>query len=385
MEDIGPSNTRIHPIVIVHVLHSFEVGGLENGVVNLINGLDWQKYRHVICCLTRAGGLVDRLVRKDIEIIELGKVPGHSWTYPVRLARQFRKIMPQIVHTRNWGTIDGILGARLSCVPVVVHGEHGRTMADANGNNPKRRIVRKGLTHFVDRFVTVSRELREWLHRCVGVDGRKIETICNGVDLDRFARRPDRLAARAELGIRPDHFVIGTVGRLDPIKDQAALIRALAGLVPQYPQVRLLIVGNGPCFGDLDRLRNQLRVADRVSLMGERSDVAELLQLFDIFALPSLFEGISNTILEAMASGLPVVATDVGGNSELVQDQNTGRLIPAQDLPALESSLRAYVEDSGLVVQHGQAGRQRAERQFSVTKMIREYDRMYSNLFYRHV
>ncbi|MCI0621685.1 MAG: TIGR03088 family PEP-CTERM/XrtA system glycosyltransferase [Acidobacteria bacterium] len=372
--------SRQRPVKIVHVLHSFDVGGLENGVVNLINHLDEEKYAHVVCCLTRAGRLVGRLQRKDVEIIELGKTGGHDWRLPLRLARLFKSLQPQIVHTRNWGTIDGIPAAWLSKVPVIVHGEHGRTMTEVNGDHFKRTLLRRALAPLVDRFVTVSAELANWLREEVRVHPAKIRRICNGVDLKRFSEAVDKSRIRGELGLDLDAFVVGTVGRLDPIKDQGALVEATAWLSPRFPLLRLVIVGNGPCYDHLDQLRKRLGLEKQVLLLGEQDDVPRLMQSFDVFALPSLFEGISNTLLEAMASGLPVIATRVGGNVELVEDQITGMLIAKQDLPVFVACLEAYLSNHGLVKLHSKAARHRAEKRFGLTRMIDDYDRLYSEL-----
>jgi sugar transferase (PEP-CTERM/EpsH1 system associated) len=370
----------IRHIRIVHVLHSFDIGGLENGVVNLINCLDWQRYSHVVCCLTRAGRLVTRLKRQDVQIVELKKTEGHSWWLPIHLARLFKRIGSHIVHTRNWGTIDGIIGARLSRIPIVVHGEHGRTMVEVDGHNPKRTMVRRGLSPLVDRFITVSEELEQWLSNSVGVDRKKITRICNGVDLAEFLTGQRRDEARAKYHLGQDEFLIGTVGRLDPIKGHVSLMRAFAQLATKYPLAKLLVVGAGPCYQQLESLKKQLRLNDRIVLLGERDDVSTLLQSLDVYVLPSIFEGISNTILEAMASGLPVVATRVGGNGELIQDGVTGQLIPKQDVAALTEALALYLRQPSLALQHGAAGRRRVEEQFSLPTMVAAYDRLYSGL-----
>lgn len=367
-------------IKIAHVLYSFEVGGLENGVVNLINGLDQQRYSHVILCLTRASRLVDRLRRNDVEILELGKEPGNSWWLPLRLARLLRRLEPDIVHTRNWGTMDAIVAARLGLLPIVVHGEHGRTMEEVNGDNQRRIWGRKLLAGWVDRFVTVSHELRDWLNQKIGVAEGKITTICNGVDLERFCGGTDKQASRNRCGLKKDAFLVGTVGRLDPIKDHAALVKAIAELAPRYPHLQLVIVGAGPCYDELQTLIETLGLKSVVSLLGEQHDVPELLQALDLFVLPSKFEGISNTLLEAMACGLPVVATAAGGNLELVADGNNGLLVPKQNHAALCGALLRYLEDPLLAGKHGCAGRQRAEKHFSLERMISAYDDLYTEL-----
>lgn len=372
--------SKTKPIKIVHVLHSFDVGGLENGVVNLINHLDWEKYNHIICCVTKSGRLADRIKRKDVEIIEMGKTAGRDLSLPFRLAGLFRRVKPDLVHTRNWGTIDGIVGGWLSHVPFMVHGEHGRTMLEINGTNHRRKIIRQLLSPLVDYFITVSQELCGWLKNCIGIDEHKIITIYNGVDLNKFRAVPDKNIVRDQLGLQQGEFLIGTVGRLDPVKDHASLIHALANLIPKYPALKVLVVGNGPCDGQLRELTRMLGLSNHVIFLGERENVLPILQSIDIFVLPSISEGMSNTILEAMAVGLPVIATRVGGNPELVIDCGTGILIPSQDVSAMSGAIQFYLMQPSMIYQHGVAARRRVEQEFSLDKMVRAYDRFYTGL-----
>jgi sugar transferase (PEP-CTERM/EpsH1 system associated) len=367
------------PITIVHVLHSFEIGGLENGVANLINTLDWGVYKHKLLCITRAGRLVKRLRRPDVEIVELGKASGSDWRMPLKIARELRRMKPSIVHTRNWGTIDGIIAARLSGVPVVIHGEHGRTMTEIGRGSRKRNLVRKLLAPMLDAYITVSEELRS-IALEIGIPGKKIHTICNGVDLDRFSFKADKRTIRLENGLPQDAFIVGCVGRLDPIKNYESLIQILPGLIKDFPKISLLIVGDGPRYSALNELPQQLGIAHNVVFAGARDDVPLLLKAMDIFALPSLSEGISNTVLEAMASGLPVVATRVGGNIELVRDKETGFLVEPEDASDLTIGIRAYLNNPPLIREHGSAGMKRVEEHFSLRRMVSAYDSLYRNL-----
>jgi sugar transferase (PEP-CTERM/EpsH1 system associated) len=296
----------------------------------------------------------------------------------LRMARVFRALRPDIVHTRNWTCIDAILGARLAGVPHVVHGEHGREAADPTGANRLRRRVRRVLAPLVSQFVTVSRDLNRWLVEDVRIPARKVRTIYNGVDADRFAPG-DREAAQRALDIPAGWGVVGTVGRLDPVKDQAGLIRAFAVASAQRPSV-LLIVGDGPLRVELEALGRGLGLDDRVRLLGDRQDVAQILRALDCFVLPSVGEGISNAILEAMATALPVVATRVGGNVELVEDGETGLLVEVGQPEALVRALECYLGDAGIARKHGAAARARVEREFGLARMLTGYGDLYRSL-----
>lgn len=357
---------------IVHVLHSLGVGGTEHGVTNLIGALAGE-FRHTVISMTDAGPLAARLPA-GVPVHPLGKYPGTDFSALVRLTGLLRRLSPDIVHSRNWGAFDAIPAARLAGVPCVLHGEHGREATDPRGLNPRRNRLRRVLGRLVTRFVTVSFELRHWLIHTVGIPEAKILTIHNGVDTRRFSDT-GRQAGRRVLGLPPDIVVAGTVGRLDPVKDQVGLLEAFAGCAAAGHA--LVIVGEGPWRGDLEARARRPDLAGRVHLLGERMDVPALLRGFDLFVLPSLAEGISNTILEAMATGLPIIATRVGGNTELVEDRQTGTLVPVGDRAALREVLQEYLEDPGLRLRHGQAGRRRAVEKFGLERMVERYRSLY--------
>ena len=370
---MSPTPARPH---IVHVVRSLEVGGLENGVVNLVNGLAGD-FRHTILCLEGAGPLRERLP-ETVDVLAPGPVARGSLAC-LRLAAILRHLRPDILHSRNWPSVDAIPGARLARVRAVVHSEHGREQTDPHGLSRRRNWIRRAFGVMVDRFVTVSEDLNRWLVDTVRIPARKVRTIHNGVDTRRFSDQ-DREAARRALGVADSARVIGTVGRLDPVKDQATLVRAFASVATARPEAVLVIVGDGPSRRALDALVTDLGLAGRVRMLGERADVPRLLGGFDVFALPSIGEGISNTVLEAMATGLPVVATRVGGNPELVDDGVNGRLVPPENPPALAEALDTYLADALVRALHGKASRQRAVTHFDLPMMIEGYRSLYVSL-----
>jgi sugar transferase (PEP-CTERM/EpsH1 system associated) len=233
----------------------------------------------------------------------------------------------------------------------------------------------------VDQFVTVSRDLGRWLVEDIGISGHKVMSICNGVDTERFSPG-GRQAARAALGIGPESIVIGTVGRLDPVKDHVGLLQAFSQLAAD-PRALLVIVGDGPTRATLAATAAGLGLGGRVRLLGERDDVPAVLTGFDIFVLSSIAEGMSNAILEAMATGLPVVATRVGGNPELVADGSSGFLVEPGSPAALADALRRYLGDPGLLARHGRAARELAQAEFSLERMVGEYGQLYGRLLAR--
>jgi sugar transferase (PEP-CTERM/EpsH1 system associated) len=371
-----------HRVKIMHIVHSLEVGGLENGVVNIVNHLNEERFLHSICCLTISGSLVKRIKRPDVRIFEMKKRDKNDLRLLVRLKKLLEQEKPHIVHTRNWGAIDAIFVSRLTRVPVIVHGEHGREATDPEGKNRKRNFIRKLMVPFVNRFTTVSQDLKEWLIKEVGIPSSRVTTIINGVNTERFFPH-DKIICTRNAGIRSEEVIIGTVGRLDPVKNHAMLLHCFKDLSRSHKGIRLMIVGDGPKWGELQALSNVLGIADKVIFTGKRDDIPELMNNLDIFVLPSLAEGISNTILEAMATGLPVIATDVGGNRELVVDNQTGFLVPKNDLIALGQAIEFYLSNPLKIGEHGKAGRKRVVELFALNRMLKQYEHLYLSLLDR--
>jgi sugar transferase (PEP-CTERM/EpsH1 system associated) len=237
---------------------------------------------------------------------------------------------------------------------------------------------------FVSRYIAVSPDLGRYLVGPIGVAPDRVEVIINGVDTTRFSpanvRVPIPGCPFADPGLR----LVGTVGRLDPVKAQVDLANAFITLVKRRPELRavlrLVIVGEGSERADVTNALRDAGLLDCAWLPGERNDVSTILRGLDAFVLPSRAEGVSNTVLEAMASGVPVVATAVGANSELVVDGATGRIVPSGDPSALAHAMEGYVDDPRSAAAHGEAGRQRVVQRFSLDRMVDRYQRLYLDL-----
>jgi sugar transferase (PEP-CTERM/EpsH1 system associated) len=374
--------------LIAHVIFRLGVGGLENGLVNLINRLPAERYRHAVVCLTDATDFRRRIERPDVTVHELHRQPGHDLRVPFAQLRLFRSLRPAIVHSRNLAAIESQVPAWLAGVPGRVHSEHGWDVFDPDGTSRKYQWLRRAHRPFVHRFVGLSGQLVGYLRDRVGVPESRLLHICNGVDTARFTPAPDGSAPIPGCPFEAGRFVlIGTVGRMHGVKDQLTLTRAFLQLVGTDPaaaaRARLVMVGDGPLRAEALALLESQGAGDLAWLPGERGDVPDVLRGLDLFVLPSQAEGISNTILEAMASGLAVVATAVGGNPELVIDGECGRLVPPSDPAAMARALAAYVHDRAMLRAHGAAARRRAQAQFGIDTMVRRYQDLYDGLLAR--
>ncbi|MFH0729393.1 MAG: glycosyltransferase [Pseudomonadota bacterium] len=362
-------------IRIVHVLYSFGTGGLEKGISMLVRNAS-PGFEHVILCLTKAGGSV-RLLPPGTSVISLDKREGNSPLFIIKLARTLKSLHPDVVHTRNWSGMDGIIAAKLAGISNIVHGEHGWGIEDISGVNPKRVLLRRLLSFGVTEFTCVSRQMVGWLNACIRVRGKRITQIYNGIDCNKF--RPvisaEKHQIRAELGLGPDQPVIGIIGRLDPIKDHLSLFEAFLKIKGEFPQAVLLVAGDGP-----ERKRLERVAGDNIFFLGNRSDAPKLFAALDVFVLTSLNEGISNTILEAMANALPVVATDVGGTPEIVDDGKTGTLVFPKDIESIAGGLKKYLGHPALGWRHGRAGREKVTEYYSISKMVTEYEKVWSRV-----
>jgi sugar transferase (PEP-CTERM/EpsH1 system associated) len=373
--------------LVVHIIYALGTGGLENGLVNILNRFPPQRYRHAIICLTSAQEFSKRLTAEDIELVELHMRPGHKVDLYWRLMRKLRDLQPDIIHSRNLAALEAQVASVFMRGVKRVHGEHGRDMADLQGRNWKYRLLRKLMSSFlVDRYIAVSKDLADWLVDVIGVEAIRVRQIYNGVDNTTFCQSNCNARAILPSGFIPSESVVvfGSVGRLAEVKNQTAILYSLRLLLDSRPEfkerVRLVLVGDGPMKDSLSLLASELKLGDCVWMPGDRDDIAQLMQAMDVFLLPSLGEGISNTVLEAMATKLPVVATDVGGNPELVEPGVTGYLVPVQDHGALCSAMIDLIESPELRVRMGQNARKRIADTFDWDVTVGEYLSLYDEL-----
>jgi sugar transferase (PEP-CTERM/EpsH1 system associated) len=370
--------------LVAHVMYRFDTGGLENGIVNLINHMPESAYRHVVIALTEITDFKNRIQRKDVEFIALKKPPGHAlWIYP-QLYRLFRKIRPAIVHTRNLAALEAAVPAWAAQVPVRIHGEHGRDVGDFDGSNKKYQRLRRIYSPFVKHYIALSQDLEHYLTNPVGIDINRVTQIYNGVDSIRFQPAIKRQSIPGCPFNETNLWLVGTAGRMQTVKDQTnlahAFVLAMQSLPAMRDHLRLVMVGDGPLRGESLAILKTAGLDQLAWLPGERSDIAEIMRGLDCFVLPSLGEGISNTILEAMASGLPIIATAVGGNGELVNEGINGLLVPPANPAKLAEAIVNLAQQTDVAKAMGQQSRRFVEERYGMSAMVSRYQQLYDRL-----
>jgi sugar transferase (PEP-CTERM/EpsH1 system associated) len=370
------------PIRIMHVVEAFGVGGgVENGIANLIHGMDGDRFEHVLCGIFHVGSQIERYPLDRVRLICLDQKPRRLAIQAGPLARVIREVRPDIVHSRNWGALEAVAAGRWVRSCAVIHSEHGVEM-NPEAEPRRRSWVRRVAFRLAHRVFSVSYQLRDTLARRTGVACSKIGVIHNGVSATRFHRdREAGLRFRAELGVAESDFCIGCVGRLNRIKDYPTLLRAAEVLSRQGDGWRVLIAGQGSDLGALQGLVDgSAQLRGRVLFLGSISRAPEFLNALDVFALPSLCEGISNALLEAMATGLPTVVSAVGGNREVIVEGESGLAFPVGDVEALAGNLARLRREPETRRKLGDGAIQRVKEEFSLKNMVQKYEEMYESL-----
>jgi sugar transferase (PEP-CTERM/EpsH1 system associated) len=374
--------------LVAHIMHRFDTGGLENGVVNLINHMPEDAYRHAVIALTEITDFKKRIQRPDVQFIALNKRPGHLlWIYP-QLYRLLRRLQPSIIHTRNLAALEAAVPAWAAQIPARIHGEHGRDVGDLDGSSKKYQWIRRFYSPFVKHYIALSKDLAHYLTQAIGINEKRVTQIYNGVDSTRFHPAALRQNISGSPFNNAVHWLVGTVGRMQSVKDQTNLAKAFVKALQIAPELRdrlrLIMIGDGPLRHESLTILQTAGFADLAWLPGERNDMPEIMQGLDCFVLPSLGEGISNTILEAMASGLPIIATAVGGNVELVEEGLNGHLVPAANPASLAEAIVDLARHPKLAKTMGQQSRRLVEERYSMAAMVSSYQRLYDRLLGRN-
>ena len=371
--------------LIVHLVHRFDTGGMENGMVNLFNHLPPERYRHAVVALTDYTDFRQRICAQRVDFYALHKRTGNDPAVFARLFRLLRQLKPAVLHSRNLAALEGQFVAVAAGVKGRIHGEHGRDTFDLHGQSWQYNLLRKAARPFVHEYIAVSKDLAGWLLNTIGTKHSRINQIYNGVDSDKFQpRRGTRPGILPPGFADEDSVVFGSVGRMAVVKDYPTLVRAFIQLVQGSDEARrkarLVLVGEGVARAQCQQLLAEAGQSELAWLPGERHDIAECLQTLDVFVLPSLNEGISNTILEAQACGLPVIATRMGGNVELVSEGQNGALLEPANPMTLARVLRSYLADPARRQREGAAARAGIKSAHNLDSMAAGYRTVYDRV-----
>ena len=371
MNAAGPAMT--------YVVNSLNPGGTERLVIEMSCAFAGE-YSVDVVCLDLPGAWASELRGRGIPVTALWRQPGIDLSMPSKLAKHFRQRGTRIVHAHQctpW--FYSALSRMLFPTPRLLLEEHGRFYPEVENRARawvNRALIRK-LTH---RFVAVSADIRQRLQKYEGLDAKQVEVIYNGVSPPDLITPAERTRLRAEMGFSQRDFIVGTVGRFDPIKNLPMLVSSMAIAAGKVPSLRGLLVGDGPVFAEVRQQVEREGLSDRVRLTGYRSDARRLVQCFDLFVLSSFSEGTSMALLEAIAAGVPAAVTAVGGNPEIVENGESGWTVPSEAVPALADVLIQAAQDGERRQRFAQVGQKRFEERFSMAGMMRAYRNCYAEL-----
>jgi glycosyltransferase involved in cell wall biosynthesis len=370
------------PLRVMQLVLSLAIGGTEKLVYDIVHRLDKRIVFPVVCCLDEFGQLGEELQQEGYQLYMLKRKPGIDWGLIQRLSVVIRQEQIDVINAQQYTPYFYALLTSLSLkfslsaqAPRLVFTEHG--IPYPYKKRLKRLIFNPLLCAFADEIITISEHTKSNLIEYEHFPARRMKVIYNGVDLRQYSQRIDKDAKKHSLGISSEMNVIGIVSRLDPVKNHAMLFRAFNMVLEQCPQTTLLIVGDGPERQHLQALVETLGIVNNTLFLGFRKDIHEILPVFDVFVLPSFSEGMPVTLIEAMGAGIPVVATNVGGNPEVVKDQETGYLVENDNEQELAEKLITLLQDHETRQKMGRAGQQRAYTVFSLDKMVDTYTKLY--------
>ncbi len=362
-------------IKLMQITHDLAIGGLQQVVVNICRTIDRDRFDVSVLCLRELGEFVPDVERLGIPVHFLPqKENGTDYFSFLKVARILRREKTEVIHTHNTQPfVDGTIAALLSGVKTIIHTDHARDFPDKY----RYMVAEHLMSHFAYKVVGVSEHTSENLIHYEKISPKKILTIENGIDGSRFEITIDKQKKRKELGIRETGPIIGLGVRLAEQKGITYLLQATPQVIKAFPDITLVIAGDGELKEDLQKETRQLNIEQNVCFAGARLDIPDLLQLFDVYVLPSLWEGMPMVILEALAAGCPVLATDVGGVAKVIDNEVTGLLVEPRNPEQLAISILRILSDRQLQEKFIRNGLQKFQKKFSAEIMARQYEKLY--------
>ena len=362
-------------MTILHLIETGGPGGAENVLINLAANLDDKRFKSIVL-LCKEGWLYDELVRRGIETYIFEESGFFDFAFLTRFVFLVRNKKISVIHAHEflmsmYASVAGLLTSK----PVVttMHGKY------YYWEKARRRLIMRFISRF-SHMVSVSKELRSFISEKVGISPERIQTIYNGIDLKKYTCHKPNGEIRLQLRLNGKCKVITTVGNLYPVKGHIYLLKAIPEVIRRYPDVVFLFAGRGDEENNLKQAASELGVSDNIRFLGFRSDIPELLSLTDIFVLPSLAESLPLSVLEALAMGIPSIVTNVGGNSEIIENNTTGFIVPPADSKSIAEKILILLQDEKQVASFRKKARDIIGKTFSLETMVNQYDSLYNRV-----
>lgn len=362
-------------INIMFVTPCFGVGGLEQVVLNILQFLDRDKFNPLLCTLLEPDEcMYEEAKRLDLPCHTVKKKPGIDYLLPFKLREIFNKEKIDLINSHDIGaTLYAAPAARLCGIKRIVHTDHSQILT----KRKHLKMYRWLMGSLVSSSITVSEALERHLVNELGISAKKVKTIPNGIDVKKYAVNGDIEYLKKAFGLGEDESVVGSIGRLTAQKGYEYLLKAFKMVLGDKPETRLIIVGDGDERSSLEEIAKDLGIRKKVIFTGIRRDIPNLLWLFDVFVLSSLWEGQPITIIEAMAAGKAIVVTDVGDNAEILGQGKRGLIVPSKDPVSLANSITLLLNDRQLAGRLGAEAREHSMENLSHIGMVRKYEQVF--------
>jgi glycosyltransferase involved in cell wall biosynthesis len=367
-------------INILHIYQNSKIGGVQQQLLSLLKAYNRERFNPIFCCLGPKQEMGKEIEGIGIEFISLNKLRYNRFSPGIvlELHRLMKIKQIHVVRTHRYrSNLYGRLAAFSSGVPVIIASVHDNYRTD---KRPNRRIMNRILSKITDKIVAVSEDVKEDIIRYDRIDPSKLQVIPNGIDVERFNPEKNTSNIRKEFPLEEDDIVIGFIGRIVPAKGLEYLLNALPYLKEEFKSIKLLIIGEGSLVEKLKEKAKKNNIFDNILFTGVRRDIPEILASIDIFVMPSTAEGLPNSLLEAMAMGKPVVATEVGGIPELIKNGRSGLLVPPRNPEALATAIKDLITNDQLAAKMGQAARNFVLNNYSIVEIAQKWQTLYLSI-----
>lgn len=366
-------------IKVMHVIHEMGPGGAERVVLNYLKKMNKYHFVPMVCVLRKIHSKErEKIETMGVKLHYIGKEPGWDWRACLNLAKILRKEQIDVMHLHNFSAIAyGTLASLMACNPIIFSTEHNVIGETMSRSSYSRSRIKNALQIFHKKVICVSNAVKQSQMQFSLLLSNKYVTIYNGIEADIYNNAIEKNKFKEELGIRKKNIVVGIIASMFPQKAHEIFIKAAKRVLSSVPETRFLIIGDGPRRTELEKLVSNMHLQKEIYFLGVRDDVPKLMKSIEILALSSNWEGFPITILEAMASGVPVVATDVGGNREAITNGITGFLVPKGDYIALAEKIIELATDKKKRMDIGAAGKKKLLEKFTSEIMVRRTEKLY--------